>query len=153
MGGGRLYEAVPVNTGQNRSVVGAYSLPSAANPTGLWALWQKLGAWTALLFEAFVEEVVLPFIPKGSVLVLDNARIHQSESLKRKVEAAGCSLLFLPPYSPDFSPIEPVWAWLKHFVRTVKPTDDAAREQAIVDAHAALPPHAASGWFRHCGLL
>jgi len=164
VGGGRCYEAVPFNKGGNRSVLGAFSLPSqgnpsdnpsdnpSGNPSGMWALWQKLGAWNALLFEAFVEEALLPVLPKGSVLVLDNARIHQGQSLREKVEAAGCSLLFLPPYSPDFNPIELAWSWIKHCVRTLAPRDDLARQSAIECAHRALPPDAARHWFRKSGL-
>lgn len=152
IGGGRCYQRVPFNKGQNRSVVGAFSLPSPNNPTGMWALWQKVGAWTALLFEAFVEEAVLPQVPTGSVLVLDNARIHYSPTLKEKVEEAGCSLLFLPPYSPDFSPIEHAWSWIKHSVRTLAPRDDQTRKRDIYRAAHALPPQAASAWFRNCGL-
>lgn len=152
VGGGRCDEAVPFNKGVNRSVLGAFSLPSTGNPTGMWALWQKLGAWNALLFEAFVEEALLLRVPKGSVLVLDNARIHHSQSLKDKVEAAGCSLLFLPPYSPDFNPIELAWSWIKNSVRTLAPRDDLARQDAIDRAHQALPPQAATHWFRKSGL-
>jgi hypothetical protein len=152
IGGGRCMEAVPVNTGMNRSVVGAYSLPTAENPTGMWALWQKLGAWNAYLFELYISEGVLPLLPEGSVLVMDNASIHKGESLAKMVAEAGCSILYLAPYSPDFSPIEPVWSWLKHHVRKAKPADDTQREQAIWEAQMALPPSAAKGWFTHCGL-
>jgi hypothetical protein len=81
IGGGRCQENVPFNRGTNRSVVGAFSLPSESNPTGMLALWQKDGAWNQVLFECFVEIAVLPLVPQGSVLVLDNARIHHNPSL------------------------------------------------------------------------
>jgi hypothetical protein len=152
IGGGRCIERVPFNKGLNRSVLGAFSLPSPNNPTGMWALWQKVGAWNALLFEAFVEEAVLPHVPVGSILVLDNARIHYSLTLREKVELAGCSLLYLPPYSPDFSPIEHAWSWIKHFVRTLAPRDDDSRKRNIYAVAEALPPNAAHLWFRNCGL-
>ncbi len=51
------------------------------------------------------------------MLVLDNARPHHNSALKQLVEEAGCFLMFLPPYSPDFTPIEPVWSWIKNTVR------------------------------------
>jgi len=66
VGGGRLEERVPLQKGQNRSVVGAFSLPDAAHPTGVRALWQKKGAWNARLFTLFVQEAVLPDLPKGT---------------------------------------------------------------------------------------
>ena len=152
IGGGRLYEEVPVNTGVNRSVVGAYSLPSSENPTGLWALWQKLGSWTREYFEIFLSEGLLPLLPRGSVLVLDNASIHKGDEVKRLVQEAGSSLLYLPPYSPDYSPIEPVWGWLKNYVRIIKPVDDEQRQSTIFQAKLALPPQHAAAWFAHCGL-
>lgn len=152
LGGGRCVEEVPFCKGRNRSVVGAYSLPSPENPTGLWALWQKIGAWNGFLFEAFLEEAVLPRVPKGSVLVLDNARIHHGKGLVEMVEKAGCWLLYLPPYSPDYNPIELVWSWLKDRVRDLAPRDDEQRVALIKQAQRALPPQAATKWFQHCGL-
>ena len=66
--GERCFETVPFNKGKNRSVLGAYSWPGAHNPTGLWALWQRLGAWKGDSFEQFVEEALLPRLPKDSLL-------------------------------------------------------------------------------------
>jgi transposase len=152
IGGERCVEAVPFNKGINRSVLGAYSLPTADNPTGLWALWQKLGAWTGQLFEAFLCDELLPRLPPGCVLVLDNARIHHGPQLKEMVERAGHALLYLPPYSPDYNPIELVWSWLKNTVRILAPRDDPDRKQAIDDAHKILPPQNALAWFHKCGL-
>ncbi len=152
IGGARCVEEVPQTRALNRSCLGAFSLPNESNPTGLWALWQKLGAWNGLLFEAFVVDELLPRLPHGSVLVLDNARIHQSQSLKDAVEAAGHRLLFLPPYSPDLNPIEPVWSWLKNQVRHLAPEGDEQRQVFLRQAQAALPPQHAHAWFRKCGL-
>lgn len=152
IGGARCEEDVPLCRGTNLSVVGAFSLPTPDNPTGLWALWHKKEAWTGLLFELFVQEELLPRLPPGSVLVLDNARIHHRASLQEAVEAAGHSLLFLPPYSPDFNPIELVWSWLKHLVRLLAPREDDQRQQAIRYAQKLLPPQHAIAWFRKCGL-
>ena len=109
IGGGRCVEEVPFERGQNRSVLGALSLPRPTCPTGMRALWQKLGAWTRASFEAFLQDGLLPILEPGSVLVLDNASIHRGGEIQKLVEAAGCSLLYLPPYSPDFNPIEPAW--------------------------------------------
>jgi transposase len=59
------------------------------------------------------EKVLLPALPPGNVIVLDNARFHQSPTTLKRVEAAGCQRLFLPSYSPDLNPIEPLWAAFK----------------------------------------
>ncbi len=152
IGGARCVETSAHTRTQNRSCLGAFSLPGQSNPTGLWALWQKTGAWNGVLFELFVVDELLPRLPPQSVLVLDNARIHKSHSLQEAVEAAGHRLLFLPAYSPDFNPIELVWSWLKNWVRHLAPEGDEPRKQAIRAAQAALPPQHAQGWFRKCGL-
>jgi transposase len=153
LGGGRCEEAVPFNKGMNRSVLGAFSLPTQDCPTGMRALWQKLGAWTRDTFEAFLQEGLLPRLPKGSVLVLDNARIHHGGNIEACVKRAGCSLLYLPPYSPDFNPIELAWGWIKARVRTLAPRNDIARERDIQAASQELPTSAPRNWFKHCMLL
>jgi len=152
IGGGRYVEAVPFERGLNRSVLGAFSLPTPDCPTGMRVLWQKLGAWTRATFEAFLQDGLLPVLMPGSVLVLDNASIHRGGAIRELVEAAGCSLLYLPPYSPDLNPIEPAWSWIKHRVRTEAPRDDGHRQSAIQEAARQLPPSAAAAWLRHCGL-
>lgn len=152
IGGGRCVEAVPFERGLNRSVLGAFSLPTSTCPTGMRALWHKLGAWTRATFEAFLQDGLLPGLEPGSVLVLDNASIHRGGAIAALVEAAGCSLFYLPPYSPDLNPIEPAWSWIKHRVRTEAPRDDGHRQNAIQEAARQLPPAAPTAWFRHCGL-
>jgi len=77
------------------------------------------------LFELFLESTLLPNIPTGSVIILDNASFHKGGRVKALVENAGCTLLYLPAYSPDFNPIEHHWARVKsiirrHLVGTVK---------------------------------
>lgn len=150
--GERCLEEVPFVRGKNLSRVGAFSLPDADNASGLRALWHVEGAWKAWSFELFLEEMVLPYLPAGSVLVLDNARIHKGGGLRAKVEAAGCSLLYLPPYSPDFNPIELLWSWLKNAVRAAAPRTNRERVKAIREAQRLLPSQHAQAWFKHCGL-
>lgn len=152
IGGGRCLEEVPLERGVNRSVLGAFSLPSFECPTGMRVLWQKLGPWNRASFEAFVQDGLLPLLEPGSVLVLDNARIHHGGKIQEAVEKAGCSLLYLPPYSPDFNPIEMAWSWIKNRVRTLAPRDDGAREREIRKANQALPPGVGIHWFKHCGI-
>lgn len=151
--GERCVEAVPFNRGKNRSVPGAYGFPGLANPTGLWALEQRLGAYNTQTFEAFVAHSLLPQLPPGSVLILDNARIHHGPNLQTLVAEAGCRLLYLPPYSPDFSPIELLWSWFKDQVRKQAPRTDTRRQLTIEETARQIPHNAASGWFQKCGIL
>ena len=69
------------------------------------------------LFELWFVEVLLKEIPAGSVIIMDNASWHRKKTLSALAQTAGCRIIFLPPYSPDFNPIEKVWATLKNFIR------------------------------------
>ena len=71
------------------------------------------------LFETWVEQVLLPELIPGQTIVMDNAAFHKSLKTKNLIERAGCNLLFLPPYSPDFNPIEKFWSWLKKRLREI----------------------------------
>lgn len=71
------------------------------------------GYTDAKLFNGWLEKCLLPELQKGQVVVMDNATFHKSKKTKELIESAGCRLLYLPPYSPDFNPIEQQWAILK----------------------------------------
>ena len=79
------------------------------------------GSCNTEVVDTYFEKVLLPVLPRGSVIVLDNARFHQSPSTQKRVAAAGCELLFLPTYSPDLNPIEHLWARLKASLRRILP--------------------------------
>jgi transposase len=74
------------------------------------------GSCNTLLMEGWVEQMLVPALKPGQVVVMDNASFHQSERLRELIEQAGCELLFLPPYSPDFNKIEKFWARLKQYL-------------------------------------
>ena len=71
------------------------------------------GTCNGKLFEGWVEKFLLPQLKPGQTIIMDNATFHKSKRTKNLIESAGCHLLFLPPYSPDFNPIEQFWAWFK----------------------------------------
>ena len=73
----------------------------------------------SVLFERWFESRLLKSVPKGSVLIMDNAAFHRKTKLRVLAENAGCEILFLPPYSPDLNPIEKFWAWLKQKLRDI----------------------------------
>jgi transposase len=76
------------------------------------------GTCNTELFNLWVEKFLVPTLKPGQLVILDNATFHKSEKTKMLVSNAGCRLLFLPPYSPDFNPIETFWAILKTRIRT-----------------------------------
>ena len=71
------------------------------------------GICNSLLFEAWVEKFLIKALVPEQVVILDNATFHKSIKTKQLIESVGCQLLLLPPYSPDFNPIEKFWAWFK----------------------------------------
>ena len=71
------------------------------------------GTTDSVLFEFWFENILSPELSTGQVIVLDNATFHRKEKVRELANRAGCSVLFLPPYSPDLNPIENFWAWLK----------------------------------------
>lgn len=93
------------------------------------APFQYNGTMDSSLFEFWFSNQLLPSLEQGTVIVMDNASFHSKKRLLFAAQNAGCSLLFLPPYSPELNPIEKFWAWLKRFLRKILPSapsfDDA----------------------------
>jgi transposase len=142
-----LIEAVPARRGKNLSVLGAFDIE------GMLATTSKPGVMKRVDFERFLHTDLLPLLLPGSVLVLDNASIHKGGRIECLVATAGCRVLYLPPYSPDLNPIELAWSFVKRLVKKCGPREDAAREQAVAMALAAIPESLAPACFRHCRYL
>jgi transposase len=96
-------------------------------------------------------EVLCPRLQPGQVVVMDNLPAHKVEGVRRLLEAVGAELLYLPPYSPDFNPIEQAWSKIKQQLRSAKARTVETLESAIEDALAAVTQHHAAAWFAHCG--
>ncbi|GHU12984.1 transposase [Alphaproteobacteria bacterium] len=73
----------------------------------------------AILVETWAEKCLVPALKPGQVVILDNAKFHNKEKLRKIIEKAGCRVIFLPPYSPDLNPIEHFWDWLKNKIRNI----------------------------------
>jgi len=103
------------------------------------------------IFAVYVEHVLLPTLRGGDVVVMDNLAAHKRPQIKRLIEAAGASVLYLPPYSPDFNPIEMIWSKVKGLLRTIAARTVDALHDAFGLAFAAVTPADILGCFRHCG--
>lgn len=105
----------------------------------------------AEIFRLFVTEVLAPALRPGQVVVMDNLQPHKTAGVREAIESAGAALLYLPPYSPDFNPIENAWSKVKSILRSLaQRTVDALRE-AISKALEMVTPQDCVGYFRHCG--
>jgi transposase len=143
--GERVSGAVPRNHGPN------VTLLAALTPAGLGADVVIEGATDRPAFEAFVEQVLVPTLRPGQVVVLDNLSAHKGEHVRRLVDGAGCHLLFLPAYSPDFNPIELAFAKLKAHLRRLATRTFETLVAALAEALEAVTPTDASGFYAHCG--
>ncbi len=109
------------------------------------------GAADATAFELYIEQILAPSLRPGQIVILDNLSIHQGTRVRQAIEAKGCRLLFLPAYSPDFSPIEEAFSKLKTFLRRVGARTREAGHSAIAQALPLITAQDARGWFTHCG--
>lgn len=93
------------------------NITAALHKGKLFAPFLFIGYSTKATFEAYLEQVLIPALVPGMVLIIDNASFHKSKRITALIEAAGCSILYLPPYSPEFNPIEHYWAAVKTSVK------------------------------------
>jgi transposase len=111
------------------------------------------GATTRVVFEAYIEKVLLPSLRRGQVVVMDNLSAHKGERVRELVRSAGCELLYLPPYSPDFSPIEETFSKVKGLLSNAQARSREALVEAMAKALNALTARDARRFFEHCGYL
>lgn len=94
-----------------------YNITAALNLNLLFAPFLFEGYSNAIVYETYVERILAPALKPGMVVVIDNARFHKSKKIIALIEAVNCKIIFLPPYSPDFNPIEHYWAAIKNAIR------------------------------------
>lgn len=110
------------------------------------------GALNAATFPTYVEQVLVPALRRGDVVIFDNLTSHLSPAVFETIERAGASVLPLPPYSPDFNPIEEMFSKLKAFLRRVGARAKEQLYDAIGEGLREVTPEDILGWFRHAGL-
>jgi transposase len=136
---------VPRNRGKNTTLLASMSAE------GMGPSLAVTGAVDARVFEAYLERVLLPELPPGRILVMDNLSAHKTEKARELVEARGCELVYLPPYSPDLNPIEEAFSKMKGILRKVGARSREALIEATGEALDAVTSWDAKGFFEHCG--
>lgn len=142
--GRRAVGKVPRNRGSNLSLIAALS----ARDIGAEMVLD--GAVDGDAFEAWVGQALLPWLRPGQVVVWDNVAPHYRPAVRAMVESAGCSVTFLPGYSPDLNPIEEAFSKIKASLRAAARTREAL-QTAIAQALRSVTPNDILGWFNHCG--
>ena len=102
------------------------------------------------IFLTFLTDVLVPALTPGQVVILDNLSAHKGAAVRQVIEAAGCRLLYLPPYSPDLNPIEHAWSKWKTYLRAAKARDRDRLDEAVAAGLRSITPEDACGYFRHC---
>ena len=147
--GVRAQVVAPLVAPRNRGVV--TTLIAGLGVEGMCAPMTIEGATTQRVFETYVERVLVPALRPGQLVVVDNVGAHKSARAEQLIHDAKCQLVFLPAYSPDFSPVEEAFSKLKAALRAVGARTREALDAAIVAAMDAITPTDARGWFTHCG--
>jgi transposase len=143
--GERAVGKVPRNYGAIMTLIASLS------PSGMGPALVLDGAADSAAFEIYVEQILAPSLRPGQIVILDNLSIHLGSRVKQAIEARGCRLLFLPAYSPDFSPIEEAFSKLKTVLRRTGARSREALQEAIAAALDLITATDALGWFTHCG--
>jgi transposase len=143
--GERAYCSVPRNRGPNTTLLSSMSME------GMGPSLAVEGATNREVFETYVEQILAPTLRRGQVVVMDNLTAHKGERVKELIEGRGCELLYLPPYSPDFNPIEEAFSKIKGLTRKAEARSKEALLAAMGTAISALSAQDARGFFEHCG--
>jgi transposase len=145
--GERAHGSAQRNHHQNTTVVAALTQQRLQAPMTL------LGPMDSDAFAAYVRDVLLPTLRPGQLVVCDNLSVHKRADIRQLIEQAGYQLLFLPPYSPDYNPIELVFSKLTERLRRLAARTQEAPEEAIAEAIPTISVAEARAFFRQCGYL
>jgi transposase len=143
--GERAHCSAPRNWGKNVTLLSSMRL------SGMGPSLAVEGATTRAVFEAYVEQALAPSLHPGQVVVMDNLTAHKGQRVRELIEERGCKLVFLPPYSPDFNPIEQAFSKLKGILRGAEARTREALIEAMGRALSAVTATDVSGFFGHCG--
>ena len=143
--GERAFGKAPRNWDKNLTLIASMSAE------GMGQSMSVEGATDGAAFAAYLKHFLVPTLKEGQVVVMDNLQAHKSRRVRKLIESAGASVLFLPPYSPDFSPIEEAFSKIKGLLRKAEARSREALIEAMGSAISAVTPQDAQGFFEHRG--
>jgi transposase len=145
--GERAHQRVPRNWGKNITPISSIS-----KEQGMGASLVVEGSTNGTVFETYLEEVLLPTLKRGQVVVvMDNLSSHKGEKVRELIEGKGCELTYLPPYSPDVNPIEQAFSKIKSYLRKACARSQDTLMEVIGQALSTITASDALGFFEHCG--
>lgn len=145
IGGARTSESVPRNYKASTSIIATIGV------AGIEAAMTIEGNVDTIVFNAYCEQILRPTLKVGDVIVLDNLGAHKASRIEEICKQCGARVIWLPPYSPDFSPIELMWSKVKTYLKKAKARTQADLEKAITVAFNTVTKGDCLNWFRHCG--
>ena len=143
--GERAVGKAPRNHRTTLTVVGAIGLD------GVRAMMAYEGGTTKEAFLRFVHEALVPSLKRGDVVVMDNLSSHHCEGVAEAIEAAGATVLYLPPYAPELNPIEHTWSKLKALLRRAEARTLRTLAGAVAVSSSEISRSDLCGWYTHCG--
>jgi transposase len=143
--GKRLVESAPAASWQTTTLLSAVRLEGVIAPMML------TGSINGESFAGYIEAFLVPELKPGDMVIMDNLPSHKSQRVTDAIERAGCRLVYLPPYSPDFNPIENMWSKVKARLRRAGARTFDTLVGAVRDALLAVTPEDCDGYFEHCG--
>ena len=143
--GQRLFDAVPGGHWNTTTMISAIRLDGVATAM------VTEGATNTLVFHGFVEHFLAPVLREGDIVVMDNLSSHKASCVVEAIEAIGAEVWYLPPYSPDFNPIEQMWSKVKNCLRSFAARTKRTLITAIGKALKTVTLSDIAGWFQHTG--
>jgi transposase len=143
--GKRLVDSAPAGRYATLTLMSAVRLDGVVAPMLLD------GPVNAETFAGYVEDCLVPALEPNDILIMDNLPAHKSVRITQAVENAGCTLVYLPPYSPDLSPIENLWSKVKASLQETAARTFDTLVDAVKDALLAISLDDCEGYFEHCG--
>lgn len=141
----RVKMPIPFDQGVKFSIISAISCKKVI--AALYGEWATDGN----IFEGFIEKCLVPQLTRHNIVIMDRISFHKMERIKKLIESTGARLIYLPPYSPDFSPIENMWSKLKDFIRKKEPRNKQTFKRVIRAAFISISEKDLAAWFKHCG--
>jgi transposase len=143
--GQRAYATKPRNRGRALTMIGAIGVE------GLLATMTVEGGTDGDVFRSYVDQVLAPQLRPGQVVIMDNLKAHKVAGIREAITLTGAHLQYLPPYSPELSPMELAWSKLKTGLRARAARTRQALEEAWTEVLPLITPRDARQWFAHCG--